>query len=472
MRRVNLWIPGLLLTVAWLTAAFTSAAEPPRLAPPAPTPAGLNLSWSPSAGDFHYLVQRRRTLAAGLWITPRGAAPFPISDSSWLDESADEAPLGFYRVLAVPAYPRSELVSAAPIRQVSKFEISLALARLGVQLTPQYEVQLYRILYLTPDAHGRRNEASGLLAVPVNATKPLPLVSYQHGTIIQKNEAPSSATANPNELYVGVVFAATGYLAVLPDYVGLGSSSGPHPYHHAASEATAGVDLLRAARRFCASNGLPWNQQLFLCGYSQGGHAAAALQRELEQYHANEFTVTASALMAGAYDLSGVTAQDMLSGRPQPNPYYFAFLLAAFQEIYALAPTLRDLLAAPYRDTLPPLLDGAHGSAEINAAMTNTPSLILDPGYLAAYRTDPRHPLRLALEDNDLIQWRPMAPTRLYHCSGDIDVLPANSQIAHERFISQGASVDLIDPSPGADHGGCAVPALLAAKQWFDSLKQ
>jgi hypothetical protein len=52
--------------------------------------------------------------------------------------------------------------------------------------------------------------------------------------------------------------------------------------------------------------------RLFLIGYSQGGHATAAAHRELEARHANEFTVTAAAPMAGALDLSGTALDDAL----------------------------------------------------------------------------------------------------------------------------------------------------------------
>ena len=62
----------------------------------------------------------------------------------------------------------------------------------------------------------------------------------------------------------------------------MGVSPGLHPYHHAISEATACVDLLRAVRAFCATNGFPLNDRLFLCGYSQGGHATLSLLRDLE----------------------------------------------------------------------------------------------------------------------------------------------------------------------------------------------
>jgi hypothetical protein len=261
---------------------------------------------------------------------------------------------------------------------------------------------------------------------------------------------------------------------VLPDYLGLGESPGFHPYLHARSEATAGVDMLRAARRFCASSSLALNGQLFLAGYSQGGHATMALHRELEKYHTNEFTITASAPMAGPYDMSGVELNDMLSPRCPPNPYYAAYVLAAYQSVYSLAPSWANLLVPPYDTTLPPLFNGNTASSTINSAMPAcNVSRILSPALIASVTNDPGCPLLQALRDNDLSHWKPIAPTRLYHCSGDHDVLPANSQVAYSNFLARGAAqVQLIDPYPGADHGGCVIPSLAAAKTWFDSLKQ
>jgi hypothetical protein len=244
------------------------------------------------------------------------------------------------------------------------------------------------------------------------------------------------------------------------------------PYHHARSEATAAVDLLRAVRTWCSTNDVALNGQLFLAGYSQGGHATLTLQRELESYHGGEFTVTASAPMAGAYDLSGVTADDVLSGRPQPNPYYFGLLLAAYQDVYRLTNNLADWLVPPYDTTLPPLLRGTNTGSQINAAMPANVTSVLQPDVLAALRADLAHPLRLALRDNDLYRWTPKSPTRLFHCSGDQDVPYANSEVALASFHNRGASqVSLEDPQPGADHTGCALPSLLAAQAWFDSLR-
>jgi hypothetical protein len=198
-----------------------------------------------------------------------------------------------------------------------------------------------------------------------------------------------------------------------------------------------------------------------------------ALQRALETFHPEEFSVTAVAAMAGAYDLAGVTLDDVLSGRPQPSPYYFALLLASYQELYRLADRFTDLWAPAYREILPPLLDGEHTGAQIDAVLPAEVLTALDVSFVAALRADHRHPLRLALQHNSLLDWRPRAPLRLYHCPADTHVPFANSQAAYDRFRAQGASqVELIATNPTADHGACAVPSVIDALDWFETLRQ
>ncbi|MGA2865148.1 MAG: lipase family protein [Verrucomicrobiota bacterium] len=431
---------------------------------------GWVLGWEQSATGTAYTVQFQDTLQDGIWRSPASAAPFPVAGKEWLDAWSTNASR-FYRVIGVPAAQRGQVLSATLNNGLTALQLAFLFNLAGVPITPQYDVGLYKIVYETITPLGARTLASGALVLPQNAGGALPLVSYQHGTLTQTNSAPSSLNLS-GEVTIGIAFATTGYAAAVPDYLGLGDSPGLHPYHHARSEATAGVDMLRAVKAFCATNGFALNDRLFLCGYSEGGHATMALLRELETFHTNEFTVTACAPMAGAYDLSGVTTEDFLTNRFAPNPYYFVYLLAAYQDVYHLAPSLASLLRVPYDTALPPLLGGNASGSQINAAMPADPTQILKPDYLAAFRAQPRHPLRLALEENDLYRWKPRAPLRLYHCSGDLDVDPANSQVALASFHALGATqVELIDPQPGADHSGCAQPSLLQAKAWFDSLK-
>src|SRR4029453_12153896 len=81
---------------------------------------------------------------------------------------------------------------------------------------------------------------------------------------------------------VSLVFAGHGYLLAVPDYQGLGTSPGRHPYYHAASRAAGVVALLHAARRLAELAGYVWPEELFLAGFSQGGHATLAAMRALE----------------------------------------------------------------------------------------------------------------------------------------------------------------------------------------------
>jgi hypothetical protein len=416
-----------------------------------------------------YVVQSRDVLGGGLWLNVRGPESWPLGVAEWLDPRPLEGGARFYRVLAVEAAMRGRLLSVSQQPDVSKIYLNLVLSSQKIPLQVDYSVRVYNLVYETVDPTGGRTVASGVLAVPVGVTGSLPLVSYQHGTLIDRDEAPTVNASG--ERLIGVVLAGTGYAAVVADYLGFGASTGLHPYHHAASEATACVDMLRAARAFCVSSNVPLSGKLFLCGYSQGGHATLALHRELETWHASEFAVTASAPMAGAYDLSGVTAGDFLSGRPMPNPYYFPYLLAAYQRVYALTNELASLLVAPYSTNLPPLLDGQSSGDAINALMPSSPVDILKPEVLAAFQSDPAHPLRLALRDNDLYGWAPVSPLRLYQCAGDLDVPPANAYVASTNFLSRGVVVPVVDPGPSLAHGDCAMPSLLAAKAWFDTLK-
>ena len=432
---------------------------------------GVQLNWADQGQSQAYTVQSRDNLGEAIWLTVRAAQPWPISSPQWLDQRPLASGTRFYRILSVGASQRGKVLGVTSVGTYSTNTINFLLGLNGITgQNVQYGAALYKLDYETVDPWGGRTVASGLLVLPQTPTNALPLVSYQHGTIASRTEAPSGGSSI--EAFVGVAFAASGYVGVVPDYLGLGDSTIFHPYHHAASEATACVDMLRAARTYCATNKVSLNGQLFLCGYSQGGHATAALQREIEAYHTNEFSITASAPMAGAYDLSGVTAADALTNA-LPNPYYFALILSAYQQVYHLTNSLSDLLVAPYSTTLPPLLDGSHDGSAINAAMPSFITNILLPAVLEAFEHDPSYPLRQALEDNDLYHWVPRAPTRLYHCGGDQDVVIANSLVALASFHSLGAAqVTFVEPSATLDHGDCAIPSLLLAKGWFDSLKQ
>lgn len=431
----------------------------------------LELTWSPAGASATYTVETTSQLVPGSWQPLGGAQGWPTTATRW-SGPAPSAPATFYRLLvSTPAAERGTVQSQELLRKYSSADLLRLMQEQGLPVFSSMGADAWKIVYQTIDTQGAPTIASMLLVVPQGASQPLPFASYQHGTVTLREDVPSRLN---DEGTLGLVLGGFGYIAVLPDYLGLGDSPGFHPYHHAASQASAVIDALRAARSAIDGKGATWNNQLFLTGYSQGGHATLAAQRELELNHAAEFPIAASAPSAGAFDLSGTTLNDMLSDRTQPNPYYFAYFLAAYAQVYDIAPSFADLLRPPYDTTLPPLFDGTHSGSAINAAMPARPIDILKPEVLEAFTSNPDHPLRAALRANDLHSgWFPTSRTRFYHCGGDRDVLPANSKVAFDAFKAAGApAVELVDPLPFADHGGCAAFALLGTKYWFDGFRQ
>jgi hypothetical protein len=165
-------------------------------------------------------------------------------------------------------YSGDRIVSAERLttRPAGRIE---ALVRLGgAEIEARYDVAFYQLVYRTVDAAGQPTTASGSVMVPVDPLAPLPLLSYQHGTIVAKDDAPSKGGL---EQLIAFGWAAVGYVAVVSDYLGLGEGPGFHPYMHAASEASAVLDLLRAAEELLDVGGVDLADELFLAGYSQGG---------------------------------------------------------------------------------------------------------------------------------------------------------------------------------------------------------
>jgi pimeloyl-ACP methyl ester carboxylesterase len=340
----------------------------------------------------------------------------------------------------------------------------------GFALPSTYDVKVYKVDYNTLDADSLPILASGAFFVPINPACHVPLASYQHGTILNKQEVPSTLQAG--EVIVGYAMASDGYAVCMPDYLGLGDSPGLHPYVHAETEAHAVADMLVASLDICDAIGITRNNQLFLVGYSQGGHATMAAHQLIQEHYGNYFTVTASSPMSGPYDLSGVQADIISSGAIYPNPGYLPYLLLAYNSIYHLYDSTSDYLVAPYDTLLPPLFDGTHSMDEVNSVMPDIPSEIIVPAVLDSFNNDPNYKLRSVLKENDTYFWIPNSPMRMYYCEGDQDVNYMNAIVAYDTFTAYGASgISLQSSGASYDHVACALPSLLNVKFWFDSLR-
>jgi hypothetical protein len=232
--------------------------------------------------------------------------------------------------------------------------------------------------------------------------------------------------------------------------------------------------MILAAKELLAAKDVELNGQLFLMGYSQGGHATMATHREIQLYHANELTVTASSPLSGPYDISGVQGDMLKSNNAYIDPSYLPYVLFGYQSVYGnLYNNVSDILVSPYDTLLPPLFDGTHNTWDINAVMPSVPKNIIIPSVFVAIGTDTSHPVSVALRDNDTWHgWVPQAPMQLVYCEGDDAVTYENAIVAHDHFVAAGATnVSLVSAGAAFTHTACRLPALLQGKAFFDSMR-
>lgn len=389
---------------------------------------------------------------------------------------------GIYGVLLLPALlaacgdatgpdrtGSTVLESASRNAHASQAAATIYALTLGLSVQPVTDADMYTVRYRTTGLDGQTVHASGAVWLPTNAGSSWPTLVYMHGTSLPKSNAPS-ATANTEGAMVGTIVSTSGYIVVLPDYIGMGTGDGVPLWQHAATEAAAGTDLLRAARELAAQKQLQQNGKLFITGYSQGGHAAMALHRRLQER--GEFTVTASAPMAGAYDIYG-TARSMIQDNPGYGPavLHTMYLLTVYNYIYHFAPSLAAIFVSPYDAVAADLLTGNYNSASISSRLPARPQDLLQPAFLQAVLAQSDHPLWAALRDNDVYDWKPAAPMRLFHGGADRDVPFQNAVTAATRMQALGAPVQVVNVGASLDHASALLPAFTGAMQFLQAYR-
>ncbi|HEY5806528.1 MAG TPA: prolyl oligopeptidase family serine peptidase, partial [Povalibacter sp.] len=255
----------------------------------------------------------------------------------------------------------------------------------------EYGFDSYKVTYCTVDAAlpgqwiGRATIATGMLSVP-RKSGPLPTVIYSHGTSVSFYDAVSNPHisgefSEAGESFDGPpsnsIFAGAGFIYVAADYLGLGDSTVPrHRYFHAATEASSSVDLLAAARSALASLKVAQNEKLFAFGFSQGGHAALAVHRALQNAQVD---VTATATAGGVFDVEQWFLASLANETTGTLPLYVSYLLLAYDDVYDVYRRTSDVFRQPYASTVSDLFDMDHYFDDVLAGLPGTSRALLKP---------------------------------------------------------------------------------------------
>ena len=364
------------------------------------------------------------------------------------------------------------LVSVEELGEIPALFIQLGLSASGAYIDGKtiYGVAIYKLTYRTTGVSGESTLASGALYMPQTGLDSVPVILYQHGTIMNRDQVPSARAEDPP----GLFFAGYGYGVAMADYLGLGESPGLHPYLHWETEATASLDMLRAAREFMNDSLALRENRLFLAGYSQGGHATMAVHKYIHVNQLdNEFSVTGSVPMSGPYALSTAQFDHIFSqDSTYTGSYYIPYIAASYQLVYGN-------LYADHSEYYDPPYDSIFAAWEATGTYFDQLSMdefprnfyeFMQDSVMDNLLSDPGHPFRQDLRSNDLDDWAPQEPVRMLYCGMDMHVAPSNSTSALESMQSLGAAdVQAINVNDQFNHSSCAIPAFLFALDWFES---
>ncbi|WP_291552640.1 lipase family protein [Bosea sp. (in: a-proteobacteria)] len=365
----------------------------------------------------------------------------------------------------------------------------------------RFDVELHRIVTSTevPET-GERLKVSGLLAVPVGIKGEVPLVSWQHGTILSFDQVPSNLTrlADPayeltdaadslETLFNVQRFAGRGYAVIAADYVGKG------PFRNGRGEAYAVkgvsvrtcIDMLAAGQDALRSLGLR-PSKLLLHGWSQGALNTQWLHQALR---ARSRPVAATAVASPFNDLNeawafwtgfqtfalptGTTSYPAL---PDWISLCMIVALGSYELQYKLDGLLRSAIRPEFQEMA--LAYWKDYRAEFDPGKPfPTGSTLLVPGFLERATDDRNSAFLRLLAANRASYWHYDAPIRFHYGLADEAIHPAMVS----RALSAGGRFATGIPVAGASHRATFLAGLygdastLGGSQnvlgWFDSVR-
>ncbi len=325
---------------------------------------------------------------------------------------------------AEDAPQRGSLVQSPPV-QVTSLTAAQLSARLAadpqgpalLQLAgaPRCGVEVRYLNYRTVGARDESTNGTGVLMRPTGGDAACqgarPIVLYAHGTAVDRRYnlaavGDNSNPATPESALLAAMYAAQGFTVVAPNYAGYDQSAlAYHPYLNADQQSKDMIDALTAARTSLRLLGGQDSGQLFLTGYSQGGHVAMATHRALQ---ALGMAVTAAAPVSGPYALAAM-GDALFYGAINLDATVFApLIVTSYQQAYGnLYRNTSDIYSSFYAQGIERLLPAeasidtlvAQGRLPASAMFDSTPPQVT-PGsslqQLLDSITPPTQPAELA----------------------------------------------------------------------------
>lgn len=327
-----------------------------------------------------------------------------------------------------------------------EIQIGLGISQLAVPLEAVVSnVTIYNVVYKTT-YKGEEILVSGRVFVP-DTEAIVSTICFSHGTIAADNEAFTTSSASSGTSFLLSGLASLGFVVVAPDLIGFGASSvRPQAYYLEEPTAVTSIDNIYASRILAGDLGVKVDNELYLAGYSQGGYSTMATHKYIEDQGIKYFELKASFPAAGGYDIKGVQ-EEVFSNETYDNPFYLGLITNAYFTHYDWADENRSLsmfFNNPYADLIPSLIDGSKSGEQINQALTDTLSVLIQLEYLQSPNAPKYAFINEAYNENSPTYWKPAVPIFMYHGDADVTVPYQNSSDVYDGFIEAGASKEIV----------------------------
>lgn len=327
--------------------------------------------------------------------------------------------------------PEDDPVGVSPRRPASSLNMT-DLARGLVESMVSYKVHQVAGTYMSIDAIGNPIRISGAIFYPTKG-KIKNVIVCSHYTVSANYEVPSQTFP------IEAMFAALGYVVVMPDYIGYGVTKDKvHPYLQAYVTGSNVIDMALAVRPFLAERKIQVeNEEVILLGYSQGGATTMWVQLMMEHdaRYQGMFKIKHTYCGGGPYDVARTydyVVSKSVTGIPYAIPMIILGMSEGMAEPLDVKQFFREPLLSHYQEWINtklysgPQITKLIGTTELPKILTNEGMNRSKGETLRLYRE--------LLINSIPEDYSPGTPVYMFHSMDDETVPFINAQVMHRNF--------------------------------------
>ena len=303
----------------------------------------------------------------------------------------------------------------------------------------------YNFVYTSTDPYGEPVQLSAAIVLAdsvVEKRRSRGFMLYNHISVFRADECPTRGANDIEKKMVG-----SGLITVSADYYGFGvSEQYGQAYCFADANAQASIDALLAAKKLLAWHGYTWDDNLFVCGYSQGGQTAMGVVKLVAENYP-DLHITLAIAGGGIYDLPA-TYNYMVTTDSTDQPGTVVQVILAYNNIYNLGIPRSDIFREPLLSHIDEwVLSKRYRRVQVDSLMGVSRLSQFLTTDMMDLNSENSQRLIAAFDHSNLCKgWTPRGDENLvlFHSSTDNTVPPVNTENLNQFLLQNGVQAELV----------------------------